>query len=244
MTGHIYTQKYVHNYIHTHAHTYVARYEDLTIGDIKGLQAAKMLLIVGVMTLHSFAVSHTLSKACKLQKCFCWFQRVFPLFCCESHTIKGLQATKMLLIVKSTLLLWVTLLLRSVHVYIHAWIHMSLTLRSYTGGPWYRCVLLRSQRLAARRLHIRESCGAQCAWRARRSTRAYSSRGIQVSNRECTPLVRDGALQWVHASCARWCFTVSARLLCAMVLYSRILFHWSLCFGLVYKYWGCAFGMW
>ena len=35
---------------------YLEDYEDLTIGDIKGLEAAKMLLIVGVMTLHSFAV--------------------------------------------------------------------------------------------------------------------------------------------------------------------------------------------
>jgi len=35
--------------------TYLEEYEDLTIGDLKGLEAAKMLLIVGVMTLHSFA---------------------------------------------------------------------------------------------------------------------------------------------------------------------------------------------
>mmetsp|Transcript_28314 Transcript_28314/g.55210 ORF Transcript_28314/g.55210 Transcript_28314/m.55210 type:complete len:362 (+) Transcript_28314:38-1123(+) len=34
---------------------YLEEYEDLTIGDLKGLEAAKMLLIVGVMTLHSFA---------------------------------------------------------------------------------------------------------------------------------------------------------------------------------------------
>ena len=36
-------------------HLSLQEYEDLTIGDLKGIEAAKMLLIVGVMTLHSFA---------------------------------------------------------------------------------------------------------------------------------------------------------------------------------------------
>jgi len=37
------------------SHHYLEKYEDLDIGDLRGLDARKALLIVGVMTLHSFA---------------------------------------------------------------------------------------------------------------------------------------------------------------------------------------------
>jgi len=37
------------------SHRFLSRYEDLDIGDLRGIDARKALMIVGVMTLHSFA---------------------------------------------------------------------------------------------------------------------------------------------------------------------------------------------